>query len=89
MHPAIPSTRQVGIEVAVVYDTTSAIVHPLWEEEVWVAHDISGIERTIEPITENLFVFGPSISMVQKPDRKGHIFESSTRCTREDVDSIG
>ena len=89
MHPAIPSTRQVGIEVAVVYDTTSAIVHPLWEEEVWVAHDISGIERTIEPITEGLFVFGPSISMVQKPDRKGHIFESSTRCTREDVDSIG
>ena len=89
VHPAIPSTRQVGIEVAVVYDTTSAVVHPLWEEEVWVAHDISGIERTIEPITESLFVFGPSISMVQKPDRKGHIFESSTRCTREDVDSIG
>ena len=89
VHPVIPSTRQVGIEVAVVYDTTSAVVYPLWEEEVWVAHDISGIERTIEPITEGLFVFGPSISMVQKPDRKGHIFESSTRCTREDVDSIG
>lgn len=89
VHPAIPSTRQVGIGVAVVYDTTSAVVHPLWEEGVWVAHDISDIERTIEPITEGLFVFGPSISMVQKPDRKGHIFENSTRCTREDVDSIG
>ena len=43
----------------VVHDTTRAVVHLLWEKEVWVAHDVSSVEsRTIQPIVEGLFVLG-------------------------------